>query len=65
MEVDGEIQREFTKETDTISLYKSMRECLIYLTHLDPIDTEGIMNTKLSRQARPYPQPLPPFVCDV
>lgn len=49
-ERDGQIQRELLKDTDTIALYKSMRECLIYLTHLDPNDTEEIMNTKLARQ---------------
>lgn len=47
---DGEIVREFTKETDTITLYKSMRECLVYLTHLDVKDTEVIMSEKLQRQ---------------
>ncbi|KAJ1966544.1 Karyopherin transporter, partial [Dispira parvispora] len=47
---EGEIVREFVKETDTITLYKSMRECLVYLTHLDPVDTEHIMNDKLSKQ---------------
>ena len=46
----GEIAREFTKETDTITLYKSMRECLVYLTHLDYEDTENIMTEKLARQ---------------
>ncbi|RKP35256.1 CRM1 C terminal-domain-containing protein [Dimargaris cristalligena] len=47
---EGEIVREFVKETDTITLYKSMRECLVYLTHLDVLDTEAIMNEKLARQ---------------
>ncbi|KAI9469274.1 CRM1 C terminal-domain-containing protein [Coemansia mojavensis] len=47
---EGEIVREFIKETDTITLYKSERECLIYLTHLDPKDMENIMVEKLSRQ---------------
>ncbi|KAJ1985367.1 Karyopherin transporter [Dimargaris verticillata] len=47
---EGEIVREFVKETDTITLYKSMRECLVYLTHLDVMDTEHIMNDKLARQ---------------
>jgi exportin-1 len=47
---EGEIVREFVKESDTITLYKSMRECLVYLTHLDVIDTEMIMSEKLSRQ---------------
>lgn len=47
---EGEIVREFVKESDTITLYKSMRECLVYLTHLDVIDTEMIMSEKLSHQ---------------
>lgn len=47
---EGEIVREFAKESDTITLYKSMRECLVYLTHLDVIDTEMIMSEKLARQ---------------
>lgn len=47
---EGEIVREFIKETDTITLYKSMRECLVLLTHLDCQDTEAIMVEKLSRQ---------------
>lgn len=47
---EGEIVREFMKESDTIVLYKSMREVLVYLTHLDVHDTEQIMTDKLSRQ---------------
>ena len=47
---EGEIVREFMKESDTIVLYKSMREVLVYLTHLDTVDTENIMTEKLSRQ---------------
>lgn len=47
---EGEIVREFVKESDTIQLYKSMRECLVFLTHLDVVDTEQIMNEKLARQ---------------
>ena len=31
---DGEIVREELKDTDAITLYKTMRECLVYLTHL-------------------------------
>ncbi|EPX75247.1 nuclear export receptor Crm1 [Schizosaccharomyces octosporus yFS286] len=46
---EGEIVREFVKETDTITLYKSMREVLVYLTHLDVIDTEIVMTEKLAR----------------
>lgn len=48
---EGEIVREFVKESDTITLYKSVREVLVYLTHLDVIDTENIMRTKLGKQS--------------
>lgn len=47
---EGEIVREFVKESDTIQLYKTTRECLVYLTHLDVVDTENIMTEKLSKQ---------------
>jgi exportin-1 len=47
---DGEIVREFVKESDTLAMYKSMRECLVYLTHLDTSNMESIMLTKLARQ---------------
>lgn len=47
---EGEIVREFMKESDTIVLYKSMRELLVYLTHLDVSDTETILTEKLAKQ---------------
>lgn len=47
---EGEIVREFVRESDTIQLYKSMREILVYLTHLDVLNTEQIMSDKLARQ---------------
>ncbi|OAA63078.1 exportin-1 [Cordyceps fumosorosea ARSEF 2679] len=47
---EGEIVREFVKESDTVQLYKTIRECLVYLTHLDVVDTENIMTDKLARQ---------------
>ncbi|KAJ5995845.1 Exportin-1 [Penicillium waksmanii] len=47
---EGEIVREFVKESDTIQLYKTIRECLVYLTHLDVVDTETIMIDKLAKQ---------------
>ncbi len=40
---NGDIIRERTKDTDQIVLYKMMRETLVYLTHLDPMDTQKIM----------------------
>ena len=46
---EGEIVREHLKEIDTIVLYKSMRELLIYLTHLSVSDTESILVSKLSK----------------
>lgn len=42
--------REFMKESDTIVLYKSMRELLVFLTHLDVFDTEVILTEKLAKQ---------------
>lgn len=47
---EGEIVREFLKEIDTIVLYKTMRELLVYLTHLDVTDTETILTEKLAKQ---------------
>ena len=47
---NGEVVREFMKDTDSINLYKNMRETLVYLTHLDYADTERIMTDKLLNQ---------------
>ncbi|XP_072023623.1 exportin-1-like [Amphiura filiformis] len=46
----GEVVREFMKDTDSIIMYKNMRETLVYLTHLDYADTEQIMTEKLQLQ---------------
>ncbi|CAF1173283.1 unnamed protein product [Adineta steineri] len=46
----GEVVREFMKDTDAINLYKNMRETLVYLTHLNYLDTESIMTEKLANQ---------------
>ena len=46
----GEVVREFMKDTDAINTYKTMRETLVYLTHLDFANTELIMTGKLARQ---------------
>eukprot|EP01137_Pigoraptor_chileana_P009639 Opistho-2@3850 len=46
----GEVVREHMKDTDAITMYKNMRECLVYLTHLDYLDTEKLMTKKLERQ---------------
>ncbi|SGZ37858.1 probable Exportin-1 [Hanseniaspora guilliermondii] len=47
---EGEIVREFVKESDTIQLYKSEKQALVYLTHLNVSNTENIMVNKLSNQ---------------
>ena len=46
----GEVVREFMKDTDSINMYKNMRETLVFLTHLDPVNTEAIMSEKLMNQ---------------
>jgi len=46
----GEVVREFMRDTDSINMYKNMRETLVYLTHLDYMDTERIMTEKLANQ---------------
>lgn len=49
---EGEIVREFVKESDTIVLYKNIKEVLVYLTNLDIFDTEQIMSRKLQAQVK-------------
>ncbi|EGC37009.1 hypothetical protein DICPUDRAFT_46785 [Dictyostelium purpureum] len=44
---NGNIIRETTKDTDSLTLYESMRETLIFLTHLDSDNTQQIMLEKL------------------
>ena len=48
----GEIVREQTKDTEALAQYKVMRETLVFLTHLDPKDTEKIMLEKLVNEVR-------------
>ncbi|KAF4664086.1 Exportin-1 [Perkinsus olseni] len=45
---DGEIVREGEVDTDELAMYRMMRECLIYLTHLDPSSMVNIMMDILS-----------------
>lgn len=53
---DGEIIRETMKDSDAITMYKTMRETLVYLTHLSYDDTENIMLEKL-QCAQPHRSP--------
>uniref|UniRef100_A0A0N4ZS17 Exportin-1 n=1 Tax=Parastrongyloides trichosuri TaxID=131310 RepID=A0A0N4ZS17_PARTI len=47
---NNEAVRESVKDTDAIILYRTMKETLVYLTHLDPNDTEKQMSDKLQKQ---------------
>jgi exportin-1 len=47
---NGEIVREMTKDTEVIAQYKTMREAIVFLTHLNYEDTETIMLEKLDLQ---------------
>ena len=47
---NGDIVRETTKDTDVIAQYKTMRDTLVYLTHLNCEVTESIMLVKLTEQ---------------
>uniref|UniRef100_A0A7S2AWL8 Importin N-terminal domain-containing protein n=1 Tax=Octactis speculum TaxID=3111310 RepID=A0A7S2AWL8_9STRA len=47
---NGDVIREIQKDTEVIAQYKTMRETLVYLTHLNYDDTEAIMLEKLSAQ---------------
>jgi exportin-1 len=47
---NGEVVRETLKDTDQITLYRTMKETLVFLTHLDPDETPAIMLTKLEAQ---------------
>ena len=50
---NGEITKEFMPDVDAQQLYHSMRELLVFLTHLDYDDTETIMLDKLASQVWP------------
>ncbi|CAK5072993.1 unnamed protein product [Meloidogyne enterolobii] len=47
---NNEAVRELVKDTDSMMLYKTMRETLVLLTHLDYRDTELKMTEKLQNQ---------------
>jgi exportin-1 len=47
---NGELTKEFMPDVDAQQLYQSMRELLVFLTHLDYDDMENIMLDKLCSQ---------------
>jgi len=46
---EGTIERVEEEDTDEVALYNSMREALIYLTHLDSIDMQNLMLRRLTQ----------------
>jgi len=49
---NGDVVRETTKDTEQLAQYKTMKECLVYLTHLNYDDTENIMLQKLALEVK-------------
>ena len=47
---NGAVVRECMKNTASIVHYETMRETLVYLTHLDCIEVERILTEKLEQQ---------------
>lgn len=47
---NGNVVRELMRDNDIIAQYKTMRETLVYLCHLDTQNTENQMLEKLRRQ---------------
>ncbi|KAH7878320.1 armadillo-type protein [Lentinula edodes] len=45
---EGEVVREYLQETDTIVLYKSMRELMVCLNHFGIVDVEIILTQKMA-----------------
>jgi len=50
---NGDVVREMQKDTEVIAQYKTMRETLVFLTHLNCEDTEAIMLDRLASQVAP------------
>jgi hypothetical protein len=47
---NGNIVRETMKDNDVLMQYKTMREVLVYLSHLNQVDTETLMLDRLREQ---------------
>lgn len=47
---NGNIVRETMKDNDVLMQYKTMREVLVYLSHLNQLDTETLMLERLREQ---------------
>mmetsp|Transcript_2101 Transcript_2101/g.4795 ORF Transcript_2101/g.4795 Transcript_2101/m.4795 type:complete len:1086 (-) Transcript_2101:355-3612(-) len=52
---NGEVVKEHLKDVEVVALHKTVRETLVYLTHLDHQKTEEVMIEKLGLQVHPTP----------
>eukprot|EP00960_Hanusia_phi_P076603 768584-Hanusia_phi.AAC.3 len=52
---NGQVVKEHLKDVEVVALHKTVRETLVYLTHLDHQQTEEIMIEKLGLQVHPAP----------
>lgn len=50
MDDNGNAIREAVKDSEVLAQYKIMREILIYLSNLDPLNTEALMQLHLNSQ---------------
>ena len=50
---NGCVVKEHLKDVEVVALHKMVRETLVFLTHLDHVQTEEIMIEKLGQQVRP------------
>jgi exportin-1 len=46
---DGEAVEEVFDDTETVSLYETMRETLVYLTNIDKVGVERVIQSRLDR----------------
>uniref|UniRef100_A0A7S0M413 Exportin-1 n=1 Tax=Cryptomonas curvata TaxID=233186 RepID=A0A7S0M413_9CRYP len=52
---NGEVVKEHLKDVEVVALHKTVRETLVFLTHLDHQQTEEVMIEKLGQQVHPAP----------
>ncbi|KEG12996.1 putative exportin 1, putative,RNA-nuclear export factor [Trypanosoma grayi] len=50
VEEDGELRREHMSDVEGLQMYNLMREALVFLTNLDPYDTQQIMTGLMQKQ---------------
>mmetsp|Transcript_33911 Transcript_33911/g.66171 ORF Transcript_33911/g.66171 Transcript_33911/m.66171 type:complete len:1090 (+) Transcript_33911:310-3579(+) len=52
---NGDVVKEHLKDVEVVALHKTVRETLVYLTHLNHQQTEDVMIEKLGLQVHPAP----------